>query len=35
VNREPQDIFKLIGRKEQIEEAARAMKAIVHPLPKA
>jgi DNA-binding transcriptional ArsR family regulator len=32
VNREPQDIFKLIGRKEQIEEAARAMKAIAHPL---
>lgn len=32
MNRESQDIFKLIGRKEQIEEAARAMKAIAHPL---
>ena len=32
MNRQPQDIFKLIGRKEQIEEAARAMKAIAHPL---
>lgn len=27
-----QDIFELIGRKEQIEQAARAMKAISHPL---
>ncbi len=27
-----QDIFELIGRKEQIEQAARAMKAIAHPL---
>lgn len=26
------DIFELIGRKEQIEQAARAMKAIAHPL---
>jgi len=27
-----QDIFELIGRKEQIEQAARAMKAMAHPL---
>lgn len=27
-----QDIFELIGRTEQIEQAARAMKAISHPL---
>ena len=27
-----QDIFELIGRKEDIEQAARAMKAIAHPL---
>ena len=27
-----QDIFELIGRGEQIEQAARAMKAISHPL---
>ena len=27
-----QDIFELIGRKEDIEQAARAMKAISHPL---
>jgi ArsR family transcriptional regulator len=26
------DIFELIGRGEQIEQAARAMKAISHPL---
>ena len=26
------DIFELIGRKEQIEQAARAMQAIAHPL---
>ena len=32
VNREIHDIFELIGRKEQIEQAARAMKAISHPL---
>ena len=32
MNREIQDIFELIGRKEQIELAARAMKAISHPL---
>ncbi len=27
-----EDIFQLIGRQEQIEQAARAMKAIAHPL---
>jgi ArsR family transcriptional regulator len=27
-----QDIFELIGRKEEIEQAAHAMKAIAHPL---
>jgi DNA-binding transcriptional ArsR family regulator len=32
VNREIHDIFELIGRKEHIEQAARAMKAISHPL---
>lgn len=32
MNREIHDIFELIGRKEQIEQAARAMKAISHPL---
>jgi DNA-binding transcriptional ArsR family regulator len=32
VKRELEDIFELIGRKEQIELAARAMKAISHPL---
>ena len=32
MNRDIQDIFELIGRKEQIEQAARAMKAISHPL---
>jgi DNA-binding transcriptional ArsR family regulator len=32
VKREHEDIFELIGRKEQIEQAARAMKAISHPL---
>jgi ArsR family transcriptional regulator len=30
--REPQDIFELIGRKEQIERTARAMRAVAHPL---
>src|SRR5438445_13451392 len=30
--REPRDIFELIGRKEQIEKTARAMRAIAHPL---
>lgn len=32
MNREIHDIFDLIGRKEQIEQAARAMKAMSHPL---
>jgi len=32
VKREHHDIFELIGRKEPIEQAARAMKAISHPL---
>ena len=32
LNREIQDVFELIDRKEQIEMAARAMKAISHPL---
>lgn len=32
LNRDIQDIFDLIDRKEQIELAARAMKAIAHPL---
>jgi ArsR family transcriptional regulator len=32
VRREQEDIFDLIGRGEQIEQAARAMKAISHPL---
>ena len=32
LRQETEDIFKLIGRKEQIEQAARAMKAIAHPL---
>jgi DNA-binding transcriptional ArsR family regulator len=32
MKREHEDIFELIGRKEQIEQAARAMKAISHPL---
>jgi ArsR family transcriptional regulator len=31
VNRR-EDIFQLIGRQEQIEQAARSMKAIAHPL---
>ena len=30
--RQPRDIFELIGRKEQIERMARAMRAIAHPL---
>ncbi len=30
--REPQDIFELIGRTEQIERTAQAMRAIAHPL---
>src|SRR5256885_16317295 len=30
--RQPRDIFELIGRKEQIEKMARAMRAIAHPL---
>jgi ArsR family transcriptional regulator len=32
LSHEIQDVFELIGRKEQIELAARAMKAISHPL---
>jgi ArsR family transcriptional regulator len=32
VNRDAQDIFRLIGRQEHIDQAARAMKAIAHPL---
>jgi DNA-binding transcriptional ArsR family regulator len=28
----PEDIFELIGRREQIERTARAMRAIAHPL---
>jgi len=32
VHREPRDIFGLIGRKEQIERMARAMRSIAHPL---
>ncbi len=32
LSQEIQDVFELIGRKEQIELAARAMKAISHPL---
>jgi ArsR family transcriptional regulator len=32
LKRDREDIFELIGRKEQIEQAARAMKAISHPL---
>lgn len=32
MKRDTQDIFELIGRTEQIEQAARAMKAISHPL---
>jgi DNA-binding transcriptional ArsR family regulator len=28
----PQDIFELIGKSEEIEQAAQAMKAISHPL---
>jgi ArsR family transcriptional regulator len=32
VKREQHDIFELVGRGEQIEQAARAMKAISHPL---
>lgn len=30
--REPRDIFELIGRKDQIERTARAMRAVAHPL---
>src|SRR5438477_7518260 len=30
--REPRDIFELIGRKEQIEKMARAIRPIAHPL---
>jgi DNA-binding transcriptional ArsR family regulator len=30
--RQQQDIFELIGRREQIERVARAMRAIAHPL---
>src|SRR5258705_11249587 len=30
--RQPRDIFELIGRKEQIERMAHAMRAIAHPL---
>jgi len=32
VQRQPRDIFELLGRKEQIERMARAMRAISHPL---
>lgn len=32
VHREPRGIFLLIGRKEQIERMARAMRSIAHPL---
>jgi ArsR family transcriptional regulator len=32
LKREREDIFELIGRTEQIEQAARAIKAISHPL---
>jgi len=32
VRREQEDIFELVGRGEHIEQAARAMKAISHPL---
>ena len=32
MKRDAQDIFQLIGRQEQIDQAARAMKAIAHPL---
>jgi len=32
LNRDIQDIFELIERKEHIEQAARAIKAIAHPL---
>lgn len=32
MHREPQDIFALIGRTEQIERTAQAMRAIAHPL---
>lgn len=32
MQREPQDVFELMGRREQIERAARAMRAIAHPL---
>jgi len=32
VQRQPRDIFELLGRKEQIERTARAMRAISHPL---
>src|SRR5260221_10302788 len=32
VQRRPRDIFELLGRKEQIERMARAMRAIAHPL---
>jgi DNA-binding transcriptional ArsR family regulator len=32
LSHEIQDVFELIGRKEQIERAAHAMKAISHPL---
>src|SRR3977135_4057338 len=30
--RRPRDIFELIGRREQIEQMAHAMRAIAHPL---
>lgn len=32
MQRQPRDIFELLGRKEQIERMARAMRAISHPL---
>jgi DNA-binding transcriptional ArsR family regulator len=30
--RDPEDVFELIGRREQVERMARAMRAIAHPL---
>jgi ArsR family transcriptional regulator len=32
VKRDAQDIFQMIGRQEQIDQAARAIKAMAHPL---
>jgi DNA-binding transcriptional ArsR family regulator len=31
-HRRPEDVFELIGRREQVERMARAMRAIAHPL---